>query len=160
MAAAPNKKAVSKEVELLRGHLSKKGLKLTQQRETILTAFLGADHITAEELYQGLSRKHHRLGLATVYRTLNLLCEIGIGQQRHFTENKTIFDNVVHKRHHDHLICSRCDKIIEFECPDIERLQEEMAAKHGFTLRTHRLELYGQCRDCGDHTDKKRPSTR
>lgn len=138
----------NKEVPLLKNYLAKNRLKLTQQREMILEAFLKVDHITAEELYREISaKKRHRMGLATIYRTLNLLCEIGIGQQRHFDDNRTIFDNVLHKKHHDHLICDKCDKIIEFESPAIERLQEEMAARHGFTLSHHRLELYGHCID-------------
>jgi Fur family transcriptional regulator, ferric uptake regulator len=136
-----------KETTLLKDHLAKNHLKLTRQRQVILEEFLKADHITAEELHQVLAHQNIHLGLATIYRTLNLLCEIGIGQQRHFGDSKTIYDNVAHKKHHDHLICDKCQKIIEFECPDIERLQEEMAAQHGFTLKNHRLELYGHCMD-------------
>ena len=138
---------MTKETVLLKGHLAKRKLKLTKQREVILQAFLKADHITAEELYRKITRKNVQLGLATVYRTLNLLSEVGICQPRHFGDNKTIYDNVLYKNHHDHLICDECGKIIEFECPDIERLQEEMAAQHGFTLKRHRLELYGCCTD-------------
>jgi Fur family ferric uptake transcriptional regulator len=139
---------VNKEVARLKSYLAEKQLKLTQQRETILEAFLKVDHITAEELHRQISRKgRQRTGLATIYRTLNLLCEVGIGQQRHFDDTRTIYDNVINKKHHDHLICNKCDKIIEFESPAIERLQEEMAARHGFTLSNHRLELYGHCID-------------
>ncbi len=136
-----------KEAALLKNHLAKKNLKLTKQREVILRAFLKTDHITAEDLYKRIGRKNSRIGLATIYRTLNLLCEIGIGQQRYFGDNKTIFDNVLNKKHHDHLICELCGKIIEFECPPIERLQEKIADQYGFTLSKHRLELYGQCND-------------
>lgn len=140
--------SLNKEVALLKSYLTKKHLKLTQQREAILGAFLKVDHITAEELYREISKKKRpQMGLATIYRTLNLLCEIGIGQQRHFDDNRTIYDNVLHKKHHDHLICNKCEKIIEFESPAIERLQEEMAARHGFTLSNHRLELFGHCID-------------
>lgn len=140
--------SLNKEVALLKNYLAKNRLKLTQQRETILEAFLRVDHITAEELYREISKKkRQRMGLATIYRTLNLLCEIGIGQQRHFDDNRTIYDNVLYKKHHDHLICDKCDKIIEFESPAIERLQEQMAARHGFTLSNHRLELFGHCID-------------
>jgi Fur family ferric uptake transcriptional regulator len=140
--------SLDKEVALLKNYLTKNRLKLTQQRKAILEAFLRVDHITAEELYREISKKkRQRMGLATIYRTLNLLCKIGIGQQRHFDDNRTIYDNVLHKKHHDHLICNKCEKIIEFESPAIERLQEEMAARHGFTLSNHRLELYGHCID-------------
>lgn len=141
---------IVEETTLLKSHLAKNHLKLTKPREIILEAFLQADHITAEELHRKLTRKSIHLGLATVYRTLNLLCEIGIGQQRHFEDNKTIYDNVSHKKHHDHLICDKCHKIIEFECSDIERFQEKIAAQYGFMLQNHRLELYGHCRDCSD----------
>ena len=75
---------------LLREQLSKRHLKLTRQREIILDAFLKSDHITAEELYNQLSQEATHLGLATIYRTLNLLCEMGIGQQRHFGDQKTL----------------------------------------------------------------------
>lgn len=144
------------ETEILKEHLAKKKLKLTRQREMILDCFLQADHITAEELHREMVRKNEYVGLATIYRTLNLLCEVGIGQQRYFGDNKTIYDNVSAKTHHDHLICDQCGKIIEFESQDIERLQEEMASRHGFKLNRHRLELYGQCADQDHCEDFKR----
>lgn len=137
-----------REVEQLKGHLAKHRLKLTRQRQTILEAFLRADHITAEGLHREIvRRKSQQMGLATIYRTLNLLCEVGIAQQCHFDDTKTLYDNVSRKSHHDHLICNKCDKIIEFESPAIERLQEKMVARHGFTLSHHRLELHGHCID-------------
>ena len=132
---------------ILEPRLVAKHLKLTKQRQVILDAFLKNDHITAEALYNQLSRKQVHFGLATVYRTLALLCELGISQQRHFGDNKTLYDNVLNKPHHDHLICRECGKIVEFECLPIERLQEEVAEKHGFVLENHRLELYGRCKD-------------
>lgn len=137
----------AREAKIFREHLANKKLKLTKQREIILEAFLESDHISAEDLYREISKGNVHVGLATIYRTLNLLCEIGIGQQRHFGDIKTLYDNVARKKHHDHLICEKCGKIIEFESPDIERLQEEMATSHGFTLNRHRLELYGNCID-------------
>jgi len=145
-----------KETTLLKSHLAKKNLKLTKQREIILKAFLKTDHVTAEELHHRISKKKVQMGLATIYRTLNLLCEIGIGQQRYFGDNKTIYDNVLNKKHHDHLICEKCGKIIEFECPPIERLQEKIADRYGFVLNKHRLELYGQCKDWENCSEMKK----
>ncbi len=136
----------------LKKQLAQKHLKLTKQREIILDAFLKNDHITAEGLYQQLAQTHIHLGLATIYRTLNLLCELGIGQERDFGGHKTTFDNILHKKHHDHIICRQCGKIVEFACPDIEKLQEEMANQYGFILENHKLELYGRCKNgkkCG-----------
>jgi Fur family transcriptional regulator, ferric uptake regulator len=136
-----------REIELLKDHLAKHSLKLTRQRQEILTMFLKNEHITAEQMYRQLAKRDPHIGLATIYRTLNLFCEAGIAQARHFG-TQTQYDNVSHKGHHDHLICTGCGKIIEFENCDIERLQEEVARRNGFTIKTHKLELYGLCTAC------------
>ncbi|HKW86570.1 MAG TPA: transcriptional repressor [Nitrospiraceae bacterium] len=136
-----------KEISVLQEHLSKHQLKLTRQREQILNVFLKMEHISAEQMYRLLSKKDPHIGLATIYRTLNLFCEAGLAQARHFGA-QTQYDNVAHKGHHDHLICTSCGKIVEFENLEIERLQEEVAAKNGFTIQTHKLELYGLCSSC------------
>nr|MBI3613909.1 transcriptional repressor [Nitrospirota bacterium] len=136
-----------KEIALLRDHLAKHQLKLTRQREQILTVFLRMEHITAEQMYRMLAKKDPHIGLATIYRTLNLFCEAGLAQARHFG-TQTQYDNISHKGHHDHLICTDCGKIVEFENCDIERLQEEVARRNGFTIKTHKLELYGVCTNC------------
>jgi Fur family ferric uptake transcriptional regulator len=136
-----------KEISLLRDHLAKHQLKLTRQREQILSLFLKVEHITAEQMYRMLAKKDPHIGLATIYRTLNLFCEAGLAQARHFG-TQTQYDNVSHKGHHDHLICTDCGKIVEFENCDIERLQEEVAKRNGFTIKTHKLELYGLCAHC------------
>lgn len=136
-----------KEIALLRDHLAKHQLKLTRQREQILTVFLRMEHITAEQMYRMLAKKDPHIGLATIYRTLNLFCEAGLAQARHFG-TQTQYDNISHKGHHDHLICTDCGKIVEFENCDIERLQEEVAKRNGFTIKTHKLELYGVCTNC------------
>ncbi|MBM4123909.1 MAG: transcriptional repressor [Nitrospira sp.] len=134
-------------IGLLKDHLAKHQLKLTRQREHILTVFLNVEHITAEQMYRMLAKKEPHIGLATIYRTLNLFCEAGLAQARHFG-TQTQYDNVSHKGHHDHLICTGCGKIVEFENCDIERLQEEVARRNGFSIKTHKLELYGLCSGC------------
>jgi Fur family ferric uptake transcriptional regulator len=136
-----------KEISVLKDHLAKHQLKLTRQREYILQAFLQNEHITAEQMYRLLAKKDPHIGLATIYRTLNLFCEAGLAQARHFG-SQTQYDNVAHKGHHDHLICTGCGKIVEFENEEIERLQNQVASRHGFTISTHKLELYGQCSHC------------
>jgi Fur family ferric uptake transcriptional regulator len=136
-----------KEIGVLKDHLAKHQLKLTRQRELILTMFLKMEHISAEQMYRLLAKKDPHIGLATIYRTLNLFCEAGLAQARHFG-TQTQYDNVSHKGHHDHLICTGCGKIVEFENCDIERLQEEVARRNGFTIKTHKLELYGLCATC------------
>ncbi len=147
MASHKNTHKGMKEMQVLKEHLAKHQLKLTRQRELILSVFLKKEHITAEEMYHLLAKKDPHLGLATIYRTLNLFCDAGLAQARHFG-SQTQYDNVSHKRHHDHLICTGCGKIVEFENCEIERLQEEVATKNGFVIQTHKLELYGLCSSC------------
>jgi Fur family ferric uptake transcriptional regulator len=137
-----------KSTELLERHLRKNGRKLTRQRQMIAELFLRKDHVTVEDLYREVSRKNSGIGMTTVYRTLKLLCQWGIGQERHFSNAKTIYDNVAWKRHHDHLICTQCGKIIEFENLQIELLQKKVADRHQFLIVHHKLELYGICGDC------------
>ncbi len=136
-----------KELDVLKQHLTKHNLKLTRQREHILNAFLKMEHVTAEQMYHLLAKKDPHIGLATIYRTLKLFCETEIAQERHFG-TQTQFDNVAHKGHHDHLICTSCGKIVEFQNCQIEKLQEEVAIQNGFTIQTHKLELYGLCSNC------------
>ena len=109
-----------KETLLLRDHLAKHQLKLTRQREHILSVFLKMEHITAEQMYRMLAKKDPHIGLATIYRTLNLFCEAGLAQARHFG-TQTQYDNISHKGHHDHLICTQCGAILEFENDRIEQ---------------------------------------
>ena len=121
-------------------------MKQTRQRELILETFKKTGgHISAEELYQKVVKNDPSIGLATVYRTLTLLCQCGLAQQQEFGEGRTRFEIVQEYKHHDHLICTKCGKIIEFEDCDIERHQEQVASVHGFTIYTHKLEIYGLC---------------
>src|SRR5207245_9685401 len=90
----------AKELGILREHLTKHRLKVTKQREVILVAFLRNEQITAEQLYRMLSRHQPHIGLATIYRTWNLLCESGIALAWRFGL-QTHYDKVDNKRHHD-----------------------------------------------------------
>ncbi len=132
-----------------RSFLVEKGLKSTRQREEILDEFLrdGA-HLSAEDLYMRVRSNNPRIGYATVYRTLKLFAECGIAEQRQFGDGQTRYESTTVDEHHDHLICTCCGKIVEFEDPEIEHLQEKVAAAHGFIIERHRLNLFGRCRDC------------
>lgn len=126
-----------------------KGLKSTRQREAILDEFLRVgSHISTEELYLRLRRKNPQIGYATVHRTLKLFAECGIAEQRHFGDGQARYEASDLDEHHDHLICITCGRIVEFEDPRIEQLQEEVARQHGFSIERHRLELYGCCESC------------
>jgi Fur family ferric uptake transcriptional regulator len=129
-------------------YLLKMGLKQTQQRRVIVQQFLDLDsHVDAEELHRVVSAAGHDIGLATIYRTLNLLTEAGLAEQKAFQDGRSVFEIAHPDRHHDHLICTRCGLVIEFESEEIESAQELIAKKHGISLKSHRLDLFGICAD-------------
>jgi len=129
-------------------YLEEHSLKNTKQRETILDVFLdAAGHITSDELFQRVRAEHPNIGYTTVYRTMKLLCDAGLATEHHFADGITRYE-IAHEHHHDHLLCTRCGKIIEFESRTIEETQKQIAASHGFRLLRHRHELYGHCEDC------------
>ena len=135
--------------ELLNAFMAKKGLRATRQRDTIVDAFFAhSDHVSIEELLARVRETDPAIGYATVYRTLKLLAESGIANERKFGDGLTRYELADEESHHDHLICVECKRIVEFEEPRIEAMQDEVAAKHGFTLRAHKHELYGVCPDC------------
>jgi len=135
--------------KIFREFLARKGLKSTRQREIILDEFLRSTaHPSTEELYLRVRKKHPNIGYATVYRTLKLFAECGIAEERHFGDGQTRYESSTAEEHHDHLICTICSRIIEFEDPHIEELQDLVARKHRFEIAHHRLEIYGRCEEC------------
>jgi Fur family ferric uptake transcriptional regulator len=135
--------------DLLAAYMARKGLRSTEQRRLIVETFFHARaHITIEELLGQVRAADPRVGYATVYRTLKLLAESGVANERHFGDGVTRYELADGDTHHDHLICIECQGITEFEEPRIELLQDDIAKKHGFDLRTHKHELYGVCAEC------------
>ncbi len=135
--------------ELLRDFMAKQGLRSTDQRRTIVETFLASgDHVSIEELLTRVRAQDPRVGYATVYRTLKLLAECGVANERQFGDGLTRYELADEHSHHDHLICTVCKGITEFEDDRVEEIQEEIAARHGFRLRSHKHELYGVCAAC------------
>lgn len=133
--------------------LRRRGLKNTSQRLAILQAFLkSTSHNSTEDLYLELRKQHPRIGYATVHRTLKLLAECGLAIELNFGDGQTRYEPYDADQHHDHLVCTGCGRIIEFSEPAIEKLQDQVAARHDFLIRSHRHELYGLCSHCADET--------
>jgi len=120
--------------------LKKAGLKVTLPRLKILQILQEPEnqHISAEDVYKILIEQGEEIGLATVYRVLNQFDDAGILNRHHFEG---------HKDHHDHLVCLKCGKVIEFEDDIIEERQEMIAKQHKMKLTHHSLYLYGECTD-------------
>ncbi|WHZ14169.1 MAG: Ferric uptake regulation protein FUR [Nitrospira sp.] len=142
-----NKRSAQKAIDRLRSSLERSGLKWSLQREQIVTAFLQQDHITIRGLYGLLNSNGRRAPLNTIYRTMRVLCEKGFAQARCFGEEMH-YDNILTKGDHDHLICTHCGYIVEFEDQAIEGLRRQIAAANGFHLTARNLELYGVCAAC------------
>ncbi len=139
----------NKAVKRLSEYLAEQGLRSTSQRDKILYIFVAAGrHLSAEELYERVKKIHPGIGYATVYRTLRLFAEAGLAQERRFEDGFTRFEHTSPDAHHDHLICTQCGTIIEFENERIETLQQDVARRHHFKVSTHKLELYGLCAGC------------
>ncbi len=136
--------------EHFRDFIRQKGLKNTQQRDLIVEVFFEVDrHSSVEELYNEIKKRHANIGFATVYRTLKLLKEAGLAREWNFGDGHARYEHVRDMdEHHDHMICIGCGNIEEFENDRIERMQEQVAREHGFTVTHHNMELYGYCRRC------------
>ncbi|MGB0660709.1 MAG: Fur family transcriptional regulator [Mangrovicoccus sp.] len=120
-----------------------KGLRMTDQRRTIAMVLEDAhDHPDVEELYARATEVDEKISLATVYRTVKLFDEAGILEKHEFGDGRARYESA-DRDHHDHLIDINSGQVIEFVDREIEELQERIAAKLGYQLKGHRLELYG-----------------
>ena len=130
--------------------LRERGLKSTAQRDDIAKVFFGSTgHFSVEDLHLAVKKVNPRVGYATVYRTLKLLKECGLAAERHFDDGQARYEPTEEPaQHHDHIICERCGKIVEFNSEELERQQERIARFLGFVVSRHRMELYGICSDC------------
>ncbi len=120
-----------------------KGLRMTGQRRTIASVLETCDdHPDVEELYNRASALDANISIATVYRTVKLFEEAGILEKYEFGDGRARYEDA-ERDHHDHLIDMNSGEVIEFVDPEIEALQEKIAQKLGYSLKGHRLELYG-----------------
>jgi len=126
--------------------LRKVGLKVTLPRMKILEILETSEtrHMSAEDVYKVLLEANEEIGLATVYRVLTQFEAAGLVTRHHFEGGHSVFEmNEGH--HHDHIVCNQCGKVVEFVEETIERCQEKVARKAGFSIRDHSLIIYGDC---------------
>lgn len=124
------------------------GLKVTDQRLLILEVVRrGPNHFTAQDVFESVAAKNPSVGFATVYRFLRTLSEQNYVSEVRMGGMPARYEWAA-KDHHDHLTCTQCQRIVEFENHEIERLQEKVAKEFGFVLNDHVLELFGTCADC------------
>ena len=135
-------------LKTLKQSLAEKGVRKTKKRDVILEVFSrSGGHLTIEELLDRVKKIDPKIGYVTVYRTLKLLKEYGLAHQWQFGDGHSRFEKAS-ERHHDHLICMKCGRIIEFEEDQIEKLQEKVSAEHHFQIVSHVHEIFGYCSKC------------
>jgi Fur family ferric uptake transcriptional regulator len=137
------------EKEKFKDFLLTKGLKLTKERKEILDEVLSFQkHFDPEELFIRLRSKGSKVSRASIYRTIPLLVESGLIEEVEKIDRHAHYEKISSDKHHDHMICLRCGKIIEFYSPTLEMLQNEICEKEKFRCIKHLLEIHGYCKDC------------
>ncbi len=120
-----------------------------EDRFKVLEAFLQTEkHVTVEEVHQLLQTNGWDLEPDFVRETLQLMCRFGFASQSRFDNGVILYEHRHLGQHHDHMICTKCRKILEFEEEQIEQLQIKIAAARGFHMLQHKLEIYGICNNC------------
>ena len=124
--------------------------KLTRQRREIIATVVRYHdrHLSAEELYFLVNQDYPEIGLATVYRTLDMLVDLGIVAKHDLGDGRARYELSSPERHHHHLICSACGRIIELTEDSLHQLERKLESEHDFTISDHRLEFYGLCGRC------------
>ena len=129
--------------------LRRKGYRLTPQREAVIKILLENpnQHLAAEDIYAMVRKSHPEIGMATVYRSLDLLSNEKIINQLNFEEGYSRYE-LESQAHHHHLVCLRCGKITEFNDNLLEKVEKEIATQHNFEIVGHLLKFYGYCPSC------------
>ncbi|MGE5707839.1 MAG: Fur family transcriptional regulator [Bacteroidota bacterium] len=134
----------------LRDELRQRGFRMTPQRERILQFFKElpeGSHLSAEEVHQGFEEREEKISLATAYRTLKLLASMGLLRELDFAEGHKHYE-LNHVTPHQHLICTRCGKTIEFLGAKLVEVGAAVAKKHGFEMIDVQFKIFGLCQDC------------
>ena len=136
-------------VETFLAYLRDHNLPVTQQRIDIAKVLLGSDrHLSVEDLAGELHQRGQKAGLATVYRTIELLVKCGLVVERDFDEGFKRFEPARDIPQHEHLLCTVCSRVTEFQDERLERMTTLVAETHGFVRQRHRLVMHGVCASC------------
>ncbi len=149
-SAPTMKQELSPYIHLFRRYLRQQGLPVTQQREVVAdVVFDSSEHLSVEDIEARLRTRGERIGKATIYRTMEILVRSGLVVEHDFGEGFKRYEHLFGQQpEHEHLICTNCGHVTEFQRPEIHRIQEEVAREHGFLPTRHRLEIYGLCANC------------
>jgi Fur family ferric uptake transcriptional regulator len=133
------------------------GLRHTEQRERVLDVFLATErHVTVQELYDLVRKRHKGIGYATVARTVKLMCDAGVCRQVDFGDGSLRYEHSYGHEHHDHIICLKCGRFEEIYSPKLEKIQDELVKKYGYVQEKHKLDIFGLCPRCAKKRLRKK----
>jgi Fur family ferric uptake transcriptional regulator len=136
-------------IEAFRAYLREHNLPVTPQRLAIADVVLSPDrHRSADEIAQELKARGVAVGTATVYRTLEVLVRSGLVVERDFGEGFKRYESARDMPQHEHLLCTVCGRVVEFQDDRLDRMSTLLAEMHGFARQRHRLVIYGICPEC------------
>jgi Fur family ferric uptake transcriptional regulator len=143
---------LKEETELFYTYLRQNGLKKTYQKDLILETFLNTEgHLSVEDIYALVKKKDKKVGVVTVFRTLKSLTACGIAREITLGDGLTRFEHSYHHPLHHHIVCTECHRAIEFACPELEKIQDEIIQRYHFKPIRHRFQTFGICEDCREH---------
>jgi Fur family transcriptional regulator, ferric uptake regulator len=137
-------------LNIFRRYLRERGLPITGQREAVANVvFTSSEHLSIEDIEAQLKGRGERIGKATIYRTMEILVRSGLVEEHDFGEGFKRYEHLFGVQPiHEHLICTHCGRVTEFQSAEVVRIRDEAAARHGFQPARHRLEVYGICGVC------------
>src|SRR5262249_14980990 len=154
--APPTREAMREAQEIFYKHLRRVGLKHTEQRDTILRAFLDTrDHLSTDELFRLVKKRDAKIGFTTVPRTLKLRAECGWASVVPFPAAPARYEHHFNRRSHHHMVCTECGASVEFFSPEVGKLEEEIGRKYRFDATRHNFQIYGICEDCRKAAPRK-----
>jgi Fur family transcriptional regulator, ferric uptake regulator len=143
---------LKEETELFYAYLRQNGLKKTYQKDLILETFLNTEgHLSVEDIYALVKKRDKKVGVVTVFRTLKSLTACGIAREIALGDGLTRFEHSYHHPPHHHIVCMECHRAIEYACPALDKIQDEIIQKYHFEPVHHRFQTYGICEDCREH---------
>ena len=140
----------------IESELRQKGYKVTSPRRRIIKAITGvAEHMTPAEIFEVVSRDNPRIGLVTIYRTLDILTELGLICEVHVGGNCRSYLLRRPPEHHHHLVCSECGLVVDFADCGLGNLEDRISKDNDFTIDGHILEFIGKCRECCNRVENQ-----
>lgn len=147
----------TEERRLFADFLRRRGLKTTRERTALFDEIFATHrHFDAEDLVERMRERSKKVSRATVYRTLELLHDCGLVARVRLNDEKYRYERARIGEHHDHLICTGCNEVLEFVEPEIEALQDAVCKRHGFVPTSHSHQIRGLCQSCASRREGER----